>query len=75
MIRQKKKICWDKAKKAGQLKQNIQHREINQNVQVKEGKLKRYRVKTKQCRQSRTFQKTGADSPANGWKGGKMTLE
>ena len=46
------------AKRKRQLKKKItiQLEDINQKVQVKEGRLKRYRQRVKQYRQNRTFQ-------------------
>ena len=44
MIKQRKNAgtYWDKKEKATKVKQTIQLKEINQNVQAKEGRLKRY---------------------------------
>ena len=39
-------------------KSNSKLEEINQKVLAKEGRLKRYRQRVKQCRQNRTFQNT-----------------
>ena len=50
------RLCSDKQRKARRLEQNMQLEEINQKVLAKEGRLKRYRDRAKQCRQNRTFQ-------------------
>ena len=50
------KIYWDEAEKVRQLERKVQLEETNQKVVVKEGRLKRYRDRTKQYRQNRTFQ-------------------
>ena len=59
MLRKRKKFrnMWDENRKiTQQAKQIIQPKEINQNVLAKEGRLKRYRDRVKQCRQNRAFQ-------------------
>ena len=58
MIKQRKDdgICWNKNEKATQEKTTIQLEEINQKVLAKEGRLRTYRQRVKQCRQNRIFQ-------------------
>ena len=46
--RKKEQATWGKI--------TVQLEEINQKVLAKEGRLKRYRQRVKQCRQNRTFQ-------------------
>ena len=55
----------NKKEKATQEKIIIQLDEINQKVQAKEGRLKRYRQRVKQYRQSRTFQNNEKNSNKN----------
>ena len=54
--RKNAKTCWDKKEKENIGNIAIQLEEINQKVQVKEGRLKSYRESLKQYRQNRTFQ-------------------
>ena len=57
ILRQKKNaIGRDENRKATWLEQMIQLKEINQKVEAKEGRLKRYQERIKQYRQNRTFQ-------------------
>ena len=51
-----------KRKKATQVKQRIQLKEINQQVPVTERRLKRYRDKIKQYSKNRTFQNNEKNS-------------
>ena len=46
---------WEKNGKDNTRKITVQLEEINQKVQAKEGRLKRYRPRIKQYRQNRTF--------------------
>ena len=58
MIKQRKNVgtCRDKNEKVTQEKIKIQLEEINQKVLAKEGRLKTYRQRVKQCKQNRIFQ-------------------
>ena len=47
---------WDEVEEATQLQQKLSLKEKNQMALAKEGRLKRYRNRTKQYRQNRTFQ-------------------
>ena len=49
------KIYSDEAAKVRKLERKVQLEETYQKILAKEGKLKRYRDRTKQYRQNRTF--------------------
>ena len=57
MIKQRKNAgtFWDKKEKATQEKITIQDEEINQKVQAKEERFKRYRERVEQYNQNTTF--------------------
>ena len=57
MVKQKHPgICGKRMEKTTREKITVQHKEINQKVLAKEGRLKRYRQRVKQYKQNRTFQ-------------------
>ena len=53
--RKNAETCREEKRKATQIKQNIQPEDINLNVLLNEGRLKRYQVKIKQYRQNMPF--------------------
>ena len=76
-----------KGKTSQQLRQTIQPKEINQKLQVKEGRPKRYRDRIKQYKQNKRFQNSNKKIlpinrgrmhdyiPTTGYKGSKTILE
>ena len=67
MIKQRKDAGTKKKEKARQGKITMQLEEINQKVLAKEGRLKRYRQKVKQYRQTGHSKTTKEDS-TNNWE-------